>query len=74
VRSPVFTPIFYPETIIPKNLLPWLYLNPPYEFIESVHQLILKNKMPEIHVWLIMLSWAGLFIWLSNVVNQKLQN
>ncbi|QLE45942.1 ABC transporter permease (plasmid) [Nostoc sp. C052] len=67
-------PIFYPETIIPKNLLPWLYLNPPYAFIKSVRNIILENKMPEIHVWLIMLSWAGLFIWLSNVVNQKLQD
>ena len=67
-------PIFYPETIIPKNILPWLYLNPPYAFIESVRHIILENKIPEIHVWLIMLSWLGLFVWLSNVVNQKLQD
>ncbi|MBD2451334.1 ABC transporter permease [Nostoc sp. FACHB-152] len=67
-------PIFYPETVIPKNILPWLYLNPPYAFIESVRHLILENKIPEIHVWLIMTAWVSLFMWLSNFMNYLLQD
>ncbi len=67
-------PIFYPETIIPPNILPWLYLNPPYAFIESIRHLILENKIPGLHIWLIMLSWLGLFLWLGTNVNHKLQN
>ncbi|MEH2093115.1 ABC transporter permease [Nostoc sp.] len=67
-------PIFYPESIIPKNILPWLYLNPPYAYIQSVRNIILENQMPGFHVWLIMLGWLALFVWLGNIVNQKLQD
>ena len=67
-------PIFYPETIIPKTILPWLYLNPPYAFIKSVRHLILENKLPRIHVWFIMVAWLCLFLWLGSLVNHKLQN
>lgn len=67
-------PIFYPETIIPPNILPWLYFNPPYAFIESIRHLILENKIPGLHIWLIMVVWLSLFLWLGANVNHKLQN
>lgn len=67
-------PIFYPDTIIPKNILPWLYFNPPYAFIESARYLILENRLPEFRVWLIMLGWIGCFLWLGTMVNHKLQS
>ena len=66
--------IFYPENVIPKDILPWLYLSPPYAFIESVRHLILENQIPEIQVWLIMLAWLCFFLWLGANVNQRLQN
>ncbi|MEH2423235.1 MAG: hypothetical protein V7K48_20680 [Nostoc sp.] len=33
-------PIYYPDAIIPKNILPWLYLNPPFAFIESARSFL----------------------------------
>lgn len=67
-------PIYYPDAIIPKNILPWLYLNPPFAFIESARNLILENQMPGINVWAIMVAWICFFMWLGATVNRQLQN
>lgn len=67
-------PIYYPDTIIPKNNLYWLYLNPPYAFIESTRNLILENQIPSINVWVIMVAWICFFMWLGATVNRQLQN
>ena len=67
-------PIFYPDSVIPKIIFPWLYLIPPYAFIKSVRNLILENKMPGLYVWLIMIGWLCLFVWLGNAMNQALQD
>ena len=67
-------PIFYPDTIIPKSVQPFLYLNPPYAFIESIRYVILENRLPGIQTWIFMAAWIGFFLWLGTTVNNTLQD
>lgn len=67
-------PIFYPDTVIPKSIQPFLYLNPPYIFIESIRYVILENRLPGIQLWIIMSAWILFFLWLGTTVNDKLQD
>lgn len=67
-------PIYYPSTIIPNHILPWLYINPPYAFIKSFRDLVLEDKIPDINIWLIMTGWIVAFVWLGANINNKLQS
>ncbi|MDX2244598.1 MAG: ABC transporter permease [Leptolyngbyaceae cyanobacterium bins.302] len=67
-------PIFYPDTVIPKSIQPFLYLNPPYAFIESIRYVILENRLSGIQSWTIMAAWITLFLWLGITVNENLQD
>ncbi|MDB9315646.1 ABC transporter permease [Spirulina sp. CS-785/01] len=67
-------PIIYPEQIIPTNLKPFLYFNPPYAFLESIRHVILDDHLPSIEVWGIMLGWLLLFLGLGALVNDKLKD
>lgn len=67
-------PIFYPDTVIPKSIHPFLYLNPPYGFIESIRYVILENRLPDIQTWISMVAWVIFFLWLGVTVNEKLQD
>lgn len=67
-------PIFYPDEIVPADIRPFLYLNPPYSFIDSIRYLILQNRWPPFQIWLIMIAWILLFLWLGVTVNRKLQD
>lgn len=67
-------PIFYPDTVIPPAIHPWLYLNPPYGFIESIRYVILENRLPDMQTWISMVGWIVFFIWLGTIVNAKLQD
>lgn len=67
-------PIFYPDTVIPQSIQPWLYLNPPYAFIQSIRYIILENRLPGIQTWLIMTAWVTVFLWLGMIVNETLQD
>lgn len=67
-------PIFYPDEVIPPTIQPWLYLNPPYSFIESIRYLILDNRLPHLQIWLIMVAWILVFLWLGVTVNRNLQD
>jgi len=67
-------PIFYPDTVIPKVIQPFLYLNPPYVFIESIRYVILENRIPEVQSWSIMAAWITFFLWLGMAVNETLQD
>jgi ABC-type polysaccharide/polyol phosphate export permease len=67
-------PIFYPDTVIPQSIQPWLYLNPPYVFIESIRYVILENRIPGLQSWLIMIAWITVFLWLGTTINETLQD
>lgn len=67
-------PIFYPDTVIPKAIQPFLYLNPPYAFIEAIRYIILENRMPGLQSWLTMAAWITVFLWLGMTVNEMLQD
>lgn len=67
-------PIFYPDEAIPEAMRPWLYLNPPYSFVESIRYLILENRFPSLFVWGAMFGWMFLFLGLGMMVHQKLQD
>ena len=67
-------PIFYPESVIPEQFKPFLYLNPPYAFLTSIRHVILHNRFPEVHVWGVMFAWLIVFLVLGAFVNHKLQD
>lgn len=67
-------PIIYPEQIIPVNLKPFLYLNPPYAFLESIRHVILDNRFPPLAIWGIMIIWVFLFLGLGAYVNDQLKD
>lgn len=67
-------PIFYPDTVIPQALHPFLYLNPPYGFLEAIRYIILENRIPGIQSWSIMAAWIIFFLWLGTSVNENLQD
>ena len=67
-------PIFYPDTVIPPAIQPFLYLNPPYGFIQSIRYLILENRLPTLQVWAIMIAWIICFLGIGIVVNNNLQD
>lgn len=41
-----FTPIVYPENIIPESYRHWLVLNPMYAITNAYHQVLVYNKAP----------------------------
>ncbi len=67
-------PIIYPEQIIPSNLKPFLYFNPPYPFLESIRNIILYNRFPPIFVWIVMGIWTLLFLSFGSWVNYQLKD
>ncbi len=63
-----FTPIIYPENIIPESYRHLLNLNPFYPIVSAYHQVLVYNKTPDINglaiisVVAIMLALLGLFL------------
>ncbi|WP_435548182.1 ABC transporter permease [Desulfobacterium sp. N47] len=52
------TPIVYIENVLPPWTLKFLYFNPAFCFIHSLHIIIVNNKMPSIKLWACMLFFA----------------
>jgi lipopolysaccharide transport system permease protein len=52
-------PIVYPVTLVPEEFRPWLLLNPPYAFIDSLRGALLHGVVPDAGRWLLMLGWVG---------------
>lgn len=50
------TPIFYPTSVIPENVINLIKLNPMYHYIYVFRELILYGNIPELNAWL---SCAG---------------
>ena len=68
------TPIVYPESILPEGLRIYMKYNPAYLFIHTVREVFLYNRLPEVWVWLIMISWAFGIPALGYLVLRKLRS
>ena len=68
------TPIFYPETIIPKNLLPYYRLNPLYQFVSFARTCIIDGISPAPGAYFMCLASAIVMLLLGVVVFRKQQN
>lgn len=53
------TPIFYPLSAIPQEVLPWIEGNPMTAFIMFFRQLVLMGTIPVADAWLQCLLWSG---------------
>lgn len=60
-----FTPIVYPDSIIPENYRHWLALNPLYHFTDAYHKLIVYGRTPQIEGIFIIGVLTVLFLILS---------
>ncbi len=62
------TPIFYPESILPENFRPLLYINPLYHFLKNIRMCILDGISPEpivyLHCFLIALVMMTVGTWI----------
>ena len=67
------TPIFYPITIIPENLLPFFKLNPLYQFITFARTSIISGISPELSAYFACAAPAVLALLLGSVVFKKHQ-
>ena len=58
------TPIFYPETIIPQNLLTIYHMNPMYQYITFARTIIIGgvSPAPSSYLWCLISSVVVLFI------------
>lgn len=68
------TPVFYPETIIPQNILPFYRLNPLYQFITFARTCIIDGVSPAPGAYLGCLASALLFLLLGIAVFRRYQN
>lgn len=63
-----FTPLFYPAEILPSNILWILEMNPLYQFIKMLRDIVLYNKIPTLMDNFVCLSFGlvtlliGLFV------------
>ena len=68
------TPIFYPETIIPKSLLPYYRLNPMYQFVSFARTCIIDGISPAPSSYFMCLASAAVMLLLGVAVFRKQQN
>jgi len=60
-----FTPIVYPESIIPEKYLPLMNLNPMYPIVSAYHKILVYNEAPELSGVLIITIISLAFLLLS---------
>jgi len=68
------TPIFYPESILPKNLLILFKMNPMYHFIRFARAIILNGASPEFKAYLFCIIAAFVPFIIGTVIFKKAQN
>jgi lipopolysaccharide transport system permease protein len=66
-----FTPIFYPETMLPAKFAPYLKLNPLAPLIVSWRNLFLKNEL-DVTYLMISFGYGLLFLTLGYLIYRKL--
>lgn len=67
------TPIVYTENILPEWIKEWLFLNPLYYFIDTLHAVIVDKNWPEQHATAVMVSFALCLPLLGYLVLRKLR-
>ena len=68
------TPIFYPESILPDNLMPLFKMNPLYHFIRFTRFIILSGASPEPKAYLLCLIAAFVPLAIGVFVFKKTQD
>ncbi|MFU0831784.1 MAG: Transport permease protein [Oscillospiraceae bacterium] len=68
------TPIFYPETILPKNVLLLVKFNPMYHFIRFIRVIILNGGLPDAREWLFCAIFAIVPMFIGAYVFKRTQN
>jgi lipopolysaccharide transport system permease protein len=56
------SPVIYPVSAVPENLLPFYMLNPMAAVIDSYRRVILQGAMPDWHYLGLAASMSGLFL------------
>ena len=67
------TPIFYPISVVPEDIRPFLMLNPLYHFIDYCRQILLWNTVPGLNETLLCLTLSFGTFGIGLLVFQKLQ-
>jgi lipopolysaccharide transport system permease protein len=67
------TPIVYTEDILPAWITKFLYFNPAYPFIHSLHTVMVNKAWPAATAWTSMLCWAFGLPLLGYLVLRKLR-
>jgi lipopolysaccharide transport system permease protein len=67
------SPIIYPLTMVPSELVPFYMLNPLTQIIIIYRDVMLAGVLPSLNSILIVLGFGGLFFLVGNFVFQKLQ-
>ena len=68
------TPIFYPVTILPDNVLFILKFNPLYHIIKFIRSIILDNMIPPYYTWLYCAGFAAIAFVIGAMVFKKTQS
>jgi ABC-2 type transport system permease protein len=68
------TPIFYPESILPQNLMILFKMNPMYHFIRFARALILNGESPEFKTYLLCVIAAVVPFIMGTIIFKKAQN
>ena len=68
------TPIFYPESILPQNLMILFKMNPMYHFIRFARALILNGESPEFKAYLLCVIAAVVPFIMGTIIFKKAQN
>ncbi|MBQ8536809.1 MAG: ABC transporter permease [Clostridia bacterium] len=68
------TPIFYPESIIPANLIQLYHMNPMYQFVYFVRCILMEGVTPQPVTYLYCILGAGVPLALGLWVFRKQQN
>lgn len=68
------TPIFYPESILPQNLMILFKMNPMYHFIRFTRAIILNGASPEPRAYLLCIIAALVPFIIGTIIFKKSQN
>jgi len=58
-------PIVYPESMVPKALLPWFRINPFLPVVTSYRNVLLKGTPPDAYPWLYLLGISVVIFFLG---------
>lgn len=68
------TPVFYPESILPKEAGAWLRLNPMYHFLKFFRTLVMDGISPEPMMYVQCAAFAMFFLFAGVLVFHKTQD